>query len=69
MQGSTRPKDIASGIHIGVVEVLAPTTSKHCLVDAVSRFDVTTLCAHLAGMARIDSHNYPTGAFSLVGKQ
>jgi hypothetical protein len=65
--GSTGPKDVASGVHVGVVFVTAGLTTKRCLAYAVRPLDVTALGTSLARVVRIHSHDHPTGTFSLVG--
>jgi hypothetical protein len=49
-----------------MVLVTTGETPNQQLADSVTRFDVPAFGARLTRVARINCHDYPTGAFSLV---
>ncbi len=64
--GSTGPKYVPRGVHVSMVLMTTHGTPEHGLTHSVTRINVATLCTRLTRMARIDFHNHPTGALSLV---
>jgi hypothetical protein len=64
--GSTSPKYVARSVHVSMVFVTAGETPKTQLASPITRFHVPTFCARLTRVARINCHDYPTGALSLV---